>query len=152
LDRERLRNAECILSTYETVRDYQHSFGAVQFSVIIFDEVQKIKTPGTLITEAAKALHSEFSLAVTGTPIENRLADLWCIMDTVRPGLLGDLKSFSRTYEVQEDRTNLRELKQNLTRSGDGEPAVMLRRMKVDRLDGLPEKHEHDIDVPMPEI
>ncbi len=141
LDKMRLQQADWILTTYETLRDYQHSFGALQFCTIIFDEVQKIKTPGTLMTEAAKAMHTEFVLTMTGTPIENRLADLWCIIDTACPGYLGDLKHFSQFYE--KDVENLKLLKPRLTESKNKVPAIMLRRMKTDHLTGLPSKQVH---------
>jgi SNF2 family DNA or RNA helicase len=141
LDKERLQQADWILATYETLRDYQHSFGALQFCAIIFDEVQKIKTPGTLMTEAAKAMHTEFVLAMTGTPIENRLADLWCIIDTVCPGYLGDLKHFSQFYE--KDVENLRLLKPRLTETKNKIPSIMLRRMKEEHLTGLPSNQVH---------
>lgn len=147
LDKEKLQAADWILTTYETLRDYQHSFGSLHFSAIIFDEVQKIKTPGTLMTEAAKAMHTEFILAMTGTPIENRLSDLWCIIDTVCPGYLGDLKLFSQYYEKHQD--NMYELKAHLTRSLDSRtPPVMLRRMKEDHLTGFPELVMHILPEP----
>jgi SNF2 family DNA or RNA helicase len=147
LDAERLRSADWILTTYETMRDYQHSFGAVRYAAIVFDEAQRIKTPGTLMTNAAKALNGDFVIAMTGTPVENRLADLWCIVDTAVPGLLRDLKSFSAEFENHAEREKLTSLKVQLTEGlfeGSGAtPPVMLRRMKADHLPGLPVKHEH---------
>lgn len=141
LKREQLQQADWILTTYETLRDYQHSFGSVQYAIIVFDEVQKIKTPATLMTEAAKAMQAEFVLAMTGTPIENRLADLWCIIDTVWPGYLGDLKEFSQFYE--KDLASLKLLKPRLTEAQDNIPAIMLRRMKEEHLTSLPDKQLH---------
>lgn len=141
LNKELLQSADWLLTTYETLRDYQHSFAGLQFAAIVFDEVQKIKTPGTLMTEAAKAMQSEFILAMTGTPIENRLADLWCIIDTVCPGYLGNLKAFSQFYEKDVD--NLKKLKPYLTESANNMPAIMLRRMKEDHLTGLPSREVH---------
>jgi SNF2 family DNA or RNA helicase len=118
--------------------------------VIAFDEVQKIKTPGTIMTRAAKAMNADFTIAMTGTPVENRLADLWCIMDTVQPGLLGDLKSFSQKYECEPDLDELKALQSRLMDEREAKAPPMLRRMKSDRLKGLPEKREHRIEVPMP--
>ncbi|MBE3599798.1 MAG: DEAD/DEAH box helicase [Limnochordaceae bacterium] len=155
LDRARLQEADWVLTTYETLRDYQHSFGAVRWAVVVFDEAQKIKTPGTLMTEAAKAVQAEFTLAMTGTPVENRLADLWCIVDTVQPALLGDLKTFSRTYEQTEDEAVLRELKQKVDHDEPEpppRPKVLLRRLKGAHLKGLPPKHEHVLKAPMPPV
>ena len=152
LDRSKLESADWILTTYETLRDHQLSFGSVHFSVIVLDEVQKTKTPGTLMTDAVKAMHADFVLAMTGTPIENRLADLWCIMDTVQPGWLGTLKEFSRTYEQNPDHDDLRSLRRRLDTPADPAPAIMLRRMKADHLEGLPEKKEHIERVVMPSV
>ncbi|NJR77515.1 DEAD/DEAH box helicase [Sphingomonas corticis] len=152
LDVERMAAADWVLTTYETLRDYQHSFGRIRFGVIVFDEIQKIKTPGTQVTDAAKAMQAEFSLALTGTPIENRLADLWCLMDTLHPGALGGLKDFSRRYEDRPDPEDLRRLKDALSVPGPERPAVMLRRMKDEVLEGLPTKTEHVRKVAMPDV
>ena len=99
LDAERLRTADWVLTTYETLRDYAGGFGQVRFAALLFDEAQKIKTPGVRLTDAAKAMNADFRIALTGTPIENRLSDLWCIVDTVHPAYLDDLRSFSARYE-----------------------------------------------------
>ena len=155
LDYDQLRAASWVLTTYETLRDYQHSFGRIRWAVIVFDEAQKIKTPGTLMTEAAKAMHAEFILTMTGTPVENRLADLWCILDTSLPGELGDLKTFSRTYEAGEDPDAglLGKLKRRLEQSGPPHfhPPPMLRRIKDSHLQGLPPKEEVKLTASMPE-
>ena len=83
-----IRSADCVLTTYETLRDYDRDFGQIRFVAAVFDEAQKIKTPGIRLTDAAKAMNIEFRVAMTGTPVENRLADLWCIVDAVHPGYL----------------------------------------------------------------
>ncbi len=150
LDTSKLRDAHWMLTTYETLRDYQHSFAAIKFAVIVFDEIQKIKTPGSIMTHAAKAMNGDFHIGLTGTPIENRLADLWCIVDTLEPGYLGDLKAFSQTFEKDVDAETLARLKNLLTKPQDGLKPVMLRRMKDDNLKGLPEKTVHVSDATMP--
>ncbi|MFN3725244.1 MAG: DEAD/DEAH box helicase [Allosphingosinicella sp.] len=152
LDVDRIESADWVLTTYETLRDYQHSFGRIRFSTIVFDEVQKVKTPGTQVTDAAKAMQAEFILALTGTPIENRLADLWCIMDTLHPGALGGLKDFSQRYEAAPDPADLKSLKDVLTLPGQDRPSVMLRRMKEDVLGALPPKAERTVERPMPDL
>jgi len=58
---------------------------------LVFDEIQKVKSPSSLVTRTAKTVNTNFTLGLTGTPIENHLADLWCIMDIIDPGRLGDL-------------------------------------------------------------
>jgi SNF2 family DNA or RNA helicase len=152
LEYERLLEADWVLTTYETLRDYQHSFGKIPFAAIVLDEVQKTKTPGTLVTEATKAMKAEFVLTMTGTPIENRLADLWCIVDIAQPGLLGDLKTFSSRFEQNRDPADLARLKERLDGGTPSRPPIMLRRLKADHLPGLPEKHEHAVERRMPAV
>ncbi|CDX43769.1 hypothetical protein MPLSOD_60002 [Mesorhizobium sp. SOD10] len=140
LDVARLRSADWILTTYETLADYHRAFARVPFSVAVFDEAQKIKSPGSINTQSAKAMNVEFALALTGTPIENRLADLWCIMDRVVPGYLGDLKGFVQSYE-KGGGDDLRRLKASLDQPPRPEtPPVLLRRMKAEILEGLPKR------------
>lgn len=143
----RLRAADWILTTYETLTDHEQAFARIRYSVVLFDEMQKVKAPDTLNTKAAKTLNADFVLGLTGTPIENRLEDLWCIMDRLTPGYLGDLKSFSSTY-CDDDAGQLRALKRKLDEPVGAAP--MLRRMKSDVLEGLPNKHEVRYPVPMP--
>jgi SNF2-related domain len=66
--------SDWVLTTYETLRDYHLSFAAVPFSCVVFDEMQKVKSPTSLLTRAAKTVNAEFTLGLTGTPIENHLA------------------------------------------------------------------------------
>lgn len=143
LDHERLAQADWVLTTYETLRDYQHSFCAIRYAAVVFDEMQKVKTPGIAMTDAAKALNADFIVGLTGTPVENRLADLWCIVDTLQPGILADLAGFSRKYERDEKLDELAELKRTLCEPASDAPQIMLRRMKADKLPGLPPKIEH---------
>ncbi|MCS6803413.1 MAG: DEAD/DEAH box helicase [Dehalococcoidia bacterium] len=149
LDQGALERANLVLTTYETLRDYQYSFGRVRWSVAVFDEAQKIKNPAILLTDAAKALKHDFALAVTGTPVENRIEDLWSIVDCVRPGELGTLRDFSSAYgstEAQEER--LPELYERL--SAGSTPPIMLRRTKEKCLEGLPDKRVHRLEREMP--
>ena len=151
LKTDALREADWILASYETVRDYQHSFAAIKCAAVVFDEMQKIKSPGALATYAAKSLNADFALGLTGTPVENRLADLWCILDAIEPGLLGDLRAFSAKYEGKNE-ARLRELKALLTekRERPDFAPVMLRRTRAENLPGLPGKTERKIPTPMP--
>jgi superfamily II DNA or RNA helicase len=141
LDVARLRDADWILTTYETLTDHERAFARIHYPVVIFDEMQKVKAPDTLNTKAARALNADFVLGLTGTPIENRMEDLWCIFDRIAPGYLGDLKSFSRTYRPEAPE-ELKELKTKLDAPADGAPPVMKRRMKADVLEALPPKTE----------
>lgn len=150
LDQRRIRQANWVLTTYETLRDHHLSFAAIPFACAVFDEMQKVKSPSSLLTRAAKTLNADFTLGLTGTPIENQLADLWCIMDIINPGCLGDLKSFSAKYPP-DDHEALGKLHATLLAAKPDAPAPMLRRMKVDELDGLPEKRIYIRKRQMPE-
>jgi SNF2-related domain/Helicase conserved C-terminal domain len=152
IDVEALRRATWVLTTYETVRDYDRDFGRVRFAAAVFDEAQKIKTPAIRLTDAAKGMNIGFRIAMTGTPVENRLSDLWCIIDTANPGYLGDLKSFSREYEQDQKPDRLTRLRSTLDRPIGGRPAVMLRRLRRERLPDLPPLHESVEECVMPAI
>lgn len=91
---------QLILTTYETLRDYEFSLGRVEWGIVICDEAQKIKNPAALVTRAAKALRYDFKIACTGTPVENSLADLWCLFDFMQPGLLGSLNEFTKKFRM----------------------------------------------------
>lgn len=148
LDLQRLRSAGWVLTTYESFRDYQHSFGRVRFAVAALDETQKAKNPASGISQAVKTIQADFVICLTGTPVENRLADLWNILDIARPGSLGTLKEFSKSFEVPGvEESSLQALKEHLT---DAQPSIMLRRMKTDHLTGLPEKADHFPELEMP--
>lgn len=147
LDVAKLQRADWVLTTYETLRDYQHSFARVAWGCLVFDEAQKLKNPTVAMTDAAKAMNADFRIAMTGTPVENRLADLWSIVDTVHPGRLGALKAFVSTYEAEspDAAAALGRLRDELV----SPPPFMVRRLKEDKLPGLPEREIHLYREPM---
>ena len=132
-----------VLTTYETLSSYQHSFRSIHFSVVVFDEIQKIKNAKTLMALAARGVRAEFRIGLTGTPLENHVVDLWAVMDAVVPGRLYTLKEFLDRYgDVTEEK--MRELHARLflpiETSDKRYPPVGQRRLKEDVLDGLPRK------------
>ena len=155
-DRERqidYRHNHLILTTYETLRELQLSFGRVAWSVMILDEAQKIKNPATRTSVAARAMNCDFGLALTGTPVENSWTDLWTIMDFVEPGKLESLKDFNSHYQSQlknmeNDGTLLKELGDQLRKNLD---PCFIRRLKEDVNLGLPAKEILRFKDPMPE-
>ncbi len=153
LDVKRLQDADVVLTTYETVRDFQLDLGLIQWATVVIDEAQRIKTPGTLVTNALKALKTDFRLAMTGTPVENSLMDLWCITDFVAPGYLDSAKSFNSEFcqPLKNPDTDIRSLGDKI-RERIG--VHLKRRLKTDILDDLPEKHIHaeDCQQEMPPI
>ena len=142
LDIDRLRDADLVLSTYETARDFQLDLGLVSWATVVIDEAQRIKTPGTLVTNALKALKTDFRLALTGTPVENSLMDLWCITDFVAPGYLDSAKNFAQDFcrPLDNPDTDINSLSDQI-RNRIG--VHFKRRLKSDILNDLPEKHIH---------
>jgi SNF2 family DNA or RNA helicase len=124
------------------LRDHDRNFGKVRFAVMLLDEAEKVKTPGIRMTDAVKAMNVDFRIAMTGTPVENRLSDLWCIVDGVAPGHLGDLRRFSQRYEAKPDIAALAELNASLDRPQGVRPPLLLQRLKETDLPDLPTRKE----------
>ncbi len=112
---------------------------AAQWSLAVLDEAQAIKNPGAQQTRAVKALRSRVRLALTGTPVENRLGDLWSLYDFICPGLLGSAEAFGRFARrlAQDEHADYGPLR-NLVRP------YLLRRLKSDKriIADLPDKTE----------
>ena len=148
LDPDKLMKYRTVITNYETVVNYQHSLAQLKkgrpiWSAIITDEAQKYKSPATKISVALKAIDSDFCIASTGTPVENRLLDLWNILDTLQPGYLGTAKDFAATYEHKVDGDSREQILASLRqRLQIGEAhTFLLRRTKDELLGGdLPEK------------
>lgn len=134
-----LQRKQLILTNYESLRSYQMNLCAVDYSIVVLDEAQKIKTPGTLVTNVSKALKADFKIAMTGTPVENTYVDLWCIMDFSVPGLLGNAKDFAKSYQkpLSKQDTDIFALGERLR----GQIGVFIkRRLKHDVAKDLPQK------------
>lgn len=133
-----------VLTTYQTLRDYQFSLCRIDWGMVIFDEAQNIKNPNALQTRAAKGLKADFKLLATGTPVENSLGDFWCLLDTAQPGLLGSWQHYRDSWI--KPILNAEEQERDLIRIQIGEQlrrtvgTFMLRRVKEEQLKGLPSK------------
>jgi superfamily II DNA or RNA helicase len=126
------------ITSYGTLLRMQ-ALSETTWRLVILDEAQAIKNPGAKQTRAAKALRARARIALTGTPVENSLGDLWSIFDVINPGLLGGAKQFTKYTKGLAERTEnpygpLRELVR----------PYILRRMKTDRsvIADLPDKTE----------
>ena len=139
----------CVLTTYQTLRDFRFSFAGCDWITTVFDEAQNLKNPNALQTIAAKSLKAFFRTAMTGTPVENHLGDLWSLMDAVEPGKLLSFAEFRARWIKPlrgGDPTILAQTGESL-REHLG--ALILRRTKEGELPGLPKKTAIREEVPM---
>ncbi len=98
-----LQRYDVVITSYDNAVGDNSLLNMITWRVIILDEAQFIKNPDAQRTRAVKRLRREAGLAVTGTPVENRLLDMWSIMDFVLPGQLGDAKTFEVTFSNDVD-------------------------------------------------
>ncbi len=136
-----VRTYDLIITTYHLVgRDLEH-LSQVPWSAVILDEAQNIKNPQTIQSKSAKKIPAARRVALTGTPVENRLVELWSIMDFLNPGYLGSQHAFQSRYassiEQEKDPVATAELRRLIR-------PFILRRMKTDKsiIGDLPEKME----------
>ena len=139
-----LKAGDVLLCSYGLLQNYVDILEGLEFGVLVLDESQAIKNPLTKRAIAAKQLKADFRLVLTGTPIENNLAELWSQFDFINPGLLGSLKSFQGKFanaiEVNKDKVAQASLKQLIQ-------PYMLRRLKDQVLDDLPPKIEQTVKI-----
>ena len=125
------------LTTYQMVAKYGDAL-ALDWDMVILDEAQAIKNSSTKQSKAVKSIPSRWRLAMTGTPIENSLMDLWSLFDFLNPGLLGSAKQFGQFCKTLPDNPEQYKPLKDTVRH------FILRRMKTDRsiIDDLPDKLE----------
>lgn len=133
---------DAVITSYDLLRRDEELYDAYTFRYMIIDEAQYIKNHTTQNAKAVKAVQAEHRVALTGTPIENRLSELWSIFDFLMPGFLYSYGKFREEYE----RAIVREQDQEAVRRFRRltEPFI-LRRLKQDVLEDLPEKTEQVI-------
>ncbi len=133
-----IEDADAVITTYGTVARVAW-IREREWGLVVLDEAQAIKNPGARQTRAAKAVRARARVALTGTPVENRLGDLWSLFDFLQPGLLGGAKEFSGAARRMADREQdgYRPLRRLLG-------PYILRRLKTDRriIADLPDKTE----------
>jgi non-specific serine/threonine protein kinase len=132
-----LRATDLVITTYALVARLPW-FAEPAWQVVVLDEAQAIKNPGTRQSRAVKKLHTERRIAMTGTPVENRLGDLWSIFDFLNPGLLGTADQFAKFSATLSDHP------QGYVRLRTVIKPYVLRRLKTDRsiISDLPDKVE----------
>ena len=140
-----IRNAggrEVLITSYDLLKRDLKAYQKLDFAVQIIDEAQYIKNHGTQAAKAVKEVRSEFRLALTGTPVENRLSELWSIFDFLMPGFLYSYEKFRKEIElpaVQYSNSDAMQRLQKMIRP------FVLRRLKRDVLKDLPDKLEKDM-------
>jgi hypothetical protein len=139
---------EVVLTTYGILRREREVLGEAGFDLVVADEVQHAKNPLSDTAKALRAVSSPARVALTGTPVENRLTELWSILDWTTPGLLGPLERFRRTVAVAVERNRDAEATERLSNSVR---PFLLRRRKTDPLiaPDLPERTITDLAVPL---
>ncbi|MEQ9498235.1 MAG: DEAD/DEAH box helicase [Deltaproteobacteria bacterium] len=141
--REALEDYDLIVTTYGTLRQDILHFLDLQFNTIVLDEAQAIKNPRSQSAKACRLVRADHRLAISGTPIENSLEELWSIFEFLNPGMLGTLDEFS-AHERDKDEEWLDLLSRSLK-------PFMLRRTKEQVLKDLPEKTEKTLYVDLGE-
>ena len=133
---DNIDNYDVILTTYTTYKNDIDKYKNINFDYCIIDEAQNIKNPDAIITKAIKNVNAKVKFALTGTPIENNLMELWSIFDFIMPGYLYNKSKFKSIF-VNNDK-NIIELK-NLIKP------FILRRTKKEVITELPDKIEQKI-------
>ena len=135
------RKQAIVISSYALLhRDIDH-FKDVEWGGFILDEAQNVKNPETLQAKAARSLRADARIALTGTPVENNVGDLWSIMEFLNPGYLGTPAEFRRSFFIPIQANHEPEAAARLKRLTG---PFILRRLKTDRsiIADLPEKQE----------
>jgi len=142
--RQEIPAHDLVVTNYALLRRDLASLQKFSFRAIILDEAQNIKNPESMVARAAKALKAEHKLALTGTPLENRLLDLWSIMEFVHPGYLPDRSKFLEQYDRGASQPARALLSSRMR-------PVMLRRLKKQVAQDLPDRIEERIDCELTE-
>ena len=136
------------IASYTQLRRHKHLLEGAEFGYAVLDEAQQIKNPDAKVTHACCAIRAECRIALTGTPLENRLLDLWTIFRFLMPGLLGTRRRFEDAVENQDSERRIefeRRLRKQIA-------PFMLRRQKDKVGKDLPPKVEMDLICPITEL
>jgi hypothetical protein len=136
--REQLGSAEIHVINYNQLRLLGESLAPVRWLAVVLDEGQYIKNPSSQTAQVARALKAEHRLVLSGTPIENRLMDLWSLMAFAMPGILGSRAQFGKLYDAKGDPFARRRLSSRVR-------PFLLRRTKAQVATDLPDRIEEDL-------
>jgi hypothetical protein len=136
-----LADADLVITTYGVAAKDRAALAEVSWARVVCDEAQTIKNHATRQAQAVRSLPAATRIALTGTPVENRLAELWSIMDFTNPGLLGSATSFRKRYAIPVERHADADAVESLRKLTS---PFCLRRLKTDKtiISDLPDKQE----------
>ncbi|WP_455538566.1 SNF2-related protein [Terrisporobacter sp.] len=137
---ENMKEYDVVLTSYGTYKNDIEKYEGIKFDYCIIDEAQNIKNPDSIITKSIKKINAKVRFALTGTPIENNLTELWSIFDFVMPGYLYNKNKFEHIFVNNE---------RNYAQLKDLIKPFMLRRTKKEVIDELPDKIEQKFYVEM---
>ena len=135
------QGADLVLTTYQLIARDRDALSAMPWDALILDEAQHIKNPESQARKAVASIRAAHRFALSGTPVENRLSELWSILDVLNPGLLGGATDFRRVFALPIERYRDADKAAQLRRFT---APFILRRLKTDRriIQDLPEKLE----------
>ena len=134
---EKLKKYDVVIMSYSNVQTDMSMLNMIDWDVMVLDEAQNIKNPYANRTKSVKKIRKKIGLAVSGTPFENHVADIWSIVDYVMPGYMGTLQEYLGRYA--DDQDSAVDIEKYLS-------PIMIRRLVKDVAKDLPER----IDIPQP--
>jgi SNF2 family DNA or RNA helicase len=139
-----IKDKQLVITSYPLVFRDATTLEGVSWQGVVLDEAQNIKNPGAKQSKAVRELKAEFRIALTGTPVENRLSELWSILDFLNPGYLGNQQFFQRRFAMPIEKFGDRDSLQTLRSLVQ---PFILRRLKTDKdiIQDLPEKQEMNV-------
>lgn len=135
---------DVVISSYATLRNDEKKFNKIKWYILVVDEAQNIKNPASKQTKAIKAIKSDNKIALTGTPVENRLIDYWSIFDFTNKHYLGTINKFTKKFIVPIEKERNEKVLKNFRKITD---PFILRRLKTDKkiIKDLPDKIVNDV-------
>src|SRR5207245_3271952 len=127
---EAAAGCDLAVTTFALVARDQEALAALEWERVVIDEAQNVKNSAAKQTQAVRQLRAPQRVALTGTPVENRLSELWSIMEFANPGLLGSAKAFRSRFAVPIEREGDERAAEGLRRATQ---PFILRRLKTDR-------------------
>ena len=138
------KNKQLVITSYSLAYRDRDTLASIEWQGIVVDEAQNIKNPQAKQSQAVRQLRAGFRIALTGTPVENRLSELWSILDFLNPGYLGNSQFFQRRFAIPIEKYGDKDSLQTLRSLVQ---PFILRRLKTDKdiIQDLPEKQEMNV-------